>query len=159
MALAGSRSDAIALFRIWFCRRSTIRRTGRWEYQVCDRLIPAAGYRGQHSGRHHALEFREKLAKARLIEKLSIASISISLTKATWRTDRVELVFAAQQIALVGRIVRTISIDARQDWFAELDTAPPCDPCAGRRRTSFVAIRGTRANARQKRGTGQDPLL
>jgi hypothetical protein len=58
----------------------------------------------------------------------SIASISISLTKATWRMDRVEHVFAAQQTALGGRIVRTISIDARQDWFAELDMAPPCDP-------------------------------
>jgi hypothetical protein len=57
-----------------------------------------------------------------------IASISISLTKATWRMDRVEHVFAAQQTDLGDRIVRTISIDARQDWFAELDLAPPCVP-------------------------------
>ena len=69
MALAGSRSDAIALFRM-LVLQALNNPDEQVEYQVCDRLIPAARYRGQHSGRHHALEFREKLAKARLIENL-----------------------------------------------------------------------------------------
>jgi hypothetical protein len=61
------------------------------------------------------------------LRSYSTASISISLTKARWCMDRVEHVFAAQQTALGGRIVPTISIDARQDWFAELDMAPPLE--------------------------------